>query len=288
VNSALIEALISRAVAAFVVTLVASCHVKPSVGDKCKASGQLVCDAKDRALVCDGKAWSSVPCKGPRGCARPEGAGATDQCDDTLGAEGDPCPAAPPLDYACTADHAEALICRDGRFALWRRCRGSRGCEVGAGEPRATGAGDGGAGHEERASEGVGDGARSVRCDTSAGAEGDPCERRGSYACTTDGKMMLVCTGAALTSASSCRGPSGCHIEAGTNRVDCDDAVADIGDPCDEPKRITCAGDHKAELVCVVGTGDAGEENPSSGHYEKKRECRRSDCSIGGSELFCD
>jgi hypothetical protein len=316
----------SRWIAASVAAVVAigavtACRSKPTAGQKCPVAGQLVCAGGDRALVCESNAWVAVACKGPRGCARPEAAGATEQCDDTLGVEGEPCPDSPPLDYACTADHAEALVCRDGRFALWRRCRGPRGCEVGssvgAGEALATDAG-----HE------VAD-AKSVRCDTSAGAPGDPCERRGSYACSTDGKTMLVCAGTSLMPASSCRGPSGCRIDAATSKVDCDDTVAEIGDPCDEPRRITCANDHKAELVCVgaasgaasstpspggrpdggaTGDGVTGTEAPDAGaaqpapaaaqtpppmplvpgHYEKKRECRRSDCSIGGSELFCD
>jgi hypothetical protein len=116
---------------------------------------------------------------------------------------------------------------------------------------------------------------------------------------------MLICTGVALTAASSCRGPGGCHVDLATSKVDCDDTIAEVGDPCDEPRRITCAADHKAELVCTgakdsrasAGARDAGAEPPeaapedaglSVSRYEKKRECRRSDCSIGGSELFCD
>jgi hypothetical protein len=291
----------ARVVAFAALGIATACHRKPVAGEKCPLAGQLVCAAADRALVCDSNTWGSVPCRGPRGCARPETAGAAEQCDDTLGVEGEPCPNSPPLDYACTADRAEALVCRDGRFALWRRCRGPRGCEVGS----SVGAGEAlppDAGH------GVADG-RSVRCDTSAGAPGDPCERRGSYACTTDGKTMLVCTGTSLAAASSCRGPSGCRIDAATSKVDCDDTVAEIGDPCDEPRRITCAADHKAELVCAGaarsadgGVMDGGgvdrgasppepepdASSPAAGRYEKKRECRRSDCSIGGSELFCD
>jgi hypothetical protein len=210
-------------------------------------------------------------------------------------------------------------VCRDGRFALWRRCRGPRACVVGA-APASSDARATDAGATQPASEGAD--ARSVRCDTSAGAPGDPCERRGSYACSTDGKTMLVCTGTSLAAASSCRGPNGCRIDIATSKVDCDDTVAEVGDPCDEARRITCATDHKAELVCVGVTADAGasasadadasaDGGASAGagadagagagvdagaganaalgrQYAKKRECRRSDCSIAGSELFCD
>src|SRR5580700_2450499 len=127
-RSPVVRRLPSRWIAVSVAT---ACHRKPAAGEKCALPGQLVCSAGDRALVCDSNTWAPVPCRGPRGCARPEAAGSLEQCDDTLGVEGEPCPNSPPLDYACTEDRAEALVCRDGRFALWRRCRGPRGCEVG-------------------------------------------------------------------------------------------------------------------------------------------------------------
>ena len=87
---------------------------------------------------------------------------------------------------------------------------------------------------------------------------------------------MLVCDGKALAQAASCRGPDGCHIELETRKVDCDDRVAAEEDPCDQEGRITCAVDHQAELVCI------------SQKYAKKRECRRTDCRVDGTELFCD
>jgi len=208
---------------------------------------QLICGSPDRALVCDSTAWLTVPCKGPRGCAR---RGDNDECDDTLALEGDLCPRNPPLDYACTADHTKALVCKDGRFGLWRDCRGPEGCQI------------------------VGD--RNLHCDTTLGVAGDPCAQQGTYACSVDQKMMLLCDGNSLSPASSCRGPQGCHIERESRKVDCDDAVALEGDPCDQLKQITCAVDHKTELVC------------DGKRYSKKRECRRSDCRVSGTELFCD
>ena len=87
---------------------------------------------------------------------------------------------------------------------------------------------------------------------------------------------MLLCDGSTLALASSCRGPDGCTVRRDARKVDCDDSVAIEGDPCDQPKRIACATDHKSELVCAEG------------RYSKKRECRRSDCRLEGNELFCD
>jgi hypothetical protein len=217
---------------------------------------QIVCAGADRALVCEtspaasgaGPAqWVEVKCQGARGCNRAaEGA----ECDDTLAALGDGCPRNPPLDYACTADRAQALVCKDGRFGLWRACRGAEGCQV--------------------------EGGRNVRCDTTLGEPGDPCGQQGTYACSTDGKAMLLCDGSVLVSASSCRGGDGCRVQRESRKVECDDAVALEGDPCDQPKRIACAIDGKSELVC------------EGSRYVKKRECGRSDCRIQGNELLCD
>jgi hypothetical protein len=198
------------------------------------------------------RTWTEVTCKGSRGCSR---VGEDDDCDDTLASEGDPCPRTPPLDYACTTDHASALVCRDGRFAVWRRCRGPLGCSVVDG--------------------------RNVHCDTSLGEPDDPCEHAGTFACSVDGTSMLACDGKSLSIASSCRGPKACFFERGEpgsepHRVDCDDGLAEVGDPCTQAHRITCALDHKEELVC-------------DGHkFAKKRDCHRSDCRIEGTELFCD
>lgn len=155
-----------------------------------------------------------------------------------------------PLDYACSVDRTKALVCRDGHFGLWRNCRGAEGCSV------------------------VGE--RHLNCDTTLGQPGDPCEKQGTYGCSVDGKTMLQCEGDSLVAASSCRGPDGCHFDRDTHKVDCDDGLALEGDPCDRPDRISCGVDRKSELVC------------EGSKYVKKRECRRTDCRVEGSELFCD
>ena len=233
--------------AATVLGVVAACRSRPAPGAPCRTPDQLVCVAADGALVCEGAAWVPIPCRGARGCAK---SGETDDCDDTVGAEGDACPQSPPLDYACTADHARALVCKDGRYGLWRACRGPEGCTV--------------------------EGGRNVRCDNTLGEPGDPCVQVGTYACSVDRLTMLVCDGSTLHPASSCRGAAGCRAERDASKVDCDDAVAQQTDPCDQEGRISCAVDRKSELFC------------SHGQYDKKRDCRRSDCHLDGNELFCD
>jgi hypothetical protein len=198
------------------------------------------------ALVCESGAWTEVPCGGVAGC---EPRGGISDCDDTIAAEGDACPREPPVDYACTTDRAKALVCEAGRFTLWRQCRGPEACQVSG---------------------------RIVHCDTTLGEPGDPCAQAGTYACSSDKTLLLTCDGAALKAASSCRGPAGCGVERESRKVSCDDAVALEGDPCDQPKRIACTVDGKAELMC------------SEGKYQAKRECRRTACHLEGNELFCD
>jgi hypothetical protein len=238
----------------------------------------VVCASRDSALVCESAApaptasaasiqatptltvpsahaWAPMSCKGAKGCARVEHERDDEECDDTLAALGDPCPRSAPLDFACATDLTSALVCKDGRFDLWRRCRGPEGCRVLDG--------------------------RNVHCDTSLGEPDDPCEHAGTFACSVDGQTMLECDGKALVPASSCRGPKACFFDKGESgaephKIDCDDGVAQPGDPCTQARRITCTVDHKEELVC-------------DGHtFGKKRDCRRSDCRIDGTELFCD
>jgi hypothetical protein len=223
------------------------CHGRPAAGEKCRVPDELTCPSATRALVCTSGAWVEIPCKGAHGCSK---SGDAYDCDDTVAAEGDACPLNPPLDYACTADHAKALVCKAGKFGLWRSCRGADACQV------------------------VGE--RSVHCDTTLGEPGDPCAQQGTYACSVDRGTMLQCDGTTLVPASSCRGPDGCRIERENRKVDCDDAVALEGDACDQPRRVACAVDHKAELVC------------DKNRYTKKRDCLHTDCRVESGELYCD
>ena len=203
-------------------------------------------------------AWAEMPCKGVAGCALH---GESSDCDDTIAAEGDRCPSDPPVDYACTPDHASALVCNAGHFAIWRRCRGPDACQV--------------------------EGGRNVHCDTTLGEPGDPCAQAGTYACSSDKTLMLACDGETFRPASSCRGPGGCRVERESRKVDCDDAIALDGDACDQPKRIACSVDGKAELMCT-GAAAPANQAVSAGKYERKRECRRTSCHLDGNELFCD
>ena len=225
---------------------IAACRPRPSAGQTCQVANQIACEGSEKAWLCDASRWVEIRCRGGRGCVRRSG---HDECDDSVAMLGDSCPKTS-ADHACSVDRSAALVCKEGAFALWRRCRGPEGCAVADG--------------------------RGVQCDTSLGEKGDPCTQQGAYACSADYHVMLVCDGSVLVPASSCRGPKGCVAQRATHKVDCDDSVAAEGDPCDQPRRIACSIDRKAELGCTKGT------------YAKKRECRHDDCRIDGSELFCD
>ena len=77
----------------------------------------------------------------------------------------------------------------------------------------------------------------------------------GDYACTTDKKLALKC-GADHTMAvlNTCKGAKGCraHEIPDEKKVEfiCDDAVADLNDPCDENGEKACTQDRKAILEC--------------------------------------
>jgi len=115
-----------------------------------------------------------------------------------------------------------------------------------------------------------------VHCDTTFGEPGDSCSSVGTYSCAVDRATMLVCDGTVLAAATTCRGPQGCRVQREAHTVDCDDSLALDGDVCDRSKRIACSLDRKGVLVCEAGK------------YGKKRECRRTDCKLEGTLLFCD
>ena len=234
------------AIGRMAILMVTACRARPSAGQACRVANELACETSGKAWLCDASRWVEIRCRGARGCSRRSG---RDECDDSVAMLGDPCPKTA-ADHACSVDRSAALVCNEGTFVLWRRCRGPEGCAVPDG--------------------------RNVQCDTSLGEKGDPCAQQGAYACSADYHTMLVCDGSALEPASSCRGPKGCVAQRATHKVDCDDSVAAEGDPCDQPRRIACSVDRKAELGCTNGA------------YTKKRECRHDDCRIEGNELFCD
>lgn len=145
---------------------------------------------KKRALYCkDGRFQAYLECRGKGGCAL---LGRTISCDNSLAEKGDPCKTQGQV--ACAVGQKQMLVCRDGKFDLYRYCRGQFGCYMKGDAPT---------------------------CDETLSLEGDPCGLPGYVVCSVDGKSELVCQGGRFQTSRACR-KSGCVV---TNRpgraIDC-------------------------------------------------------------------
>jgi hypothetical protein len=220
---------------------------KPAPGGPCSEAGKIVCQDPGSALICKEGTFVPIPCHGANGCKQ---SGTTAHCDDRLAIEGDACQGGPAETYACSTDNKKALVCRDGRYHLWRQCRGPNACSI--------------------------QGA-TVDCDTSLSEAGDPCGQPGSFTCSVDRKWMFTCKDDHLEAASSCRGPKECVTNAATKKVECDDSVALEGDACNHQDGESCSVDSKAMLVC------------KDHQYVQKRACKRKGgCVVKNGEIYCD
>lgn len=134
-------------------------------------------------------------------------------------------------DQACTAgevfcfDERTGLFCRDGKLATMT-CRGPAGCQkVGKGE---------------------------VACDNPVAQVGDGCNQTDDMACTEDRKSAVSCRAYKFVVSQACKGPRGCIVKG--DRTECDDSLADPGDPCMTEGDTACQTDRAALLKCAKGT----------------------------------
>jgi hypothetical protein len=162
-----------------------------SLGDPCMGEDdEYACSPdKKRAFVCkDGKFALHLECRGNGGCSI---LGHAVSCDMSVAVKGDPCKTQGAV--ACGEDQKHMLVCRDGKFDLYRYCRGQYGCFMKGETPS---------------------------CDETLSLAGDPCGIPGQVVCAVDGKNELVCQGGVFTKSLSCK--NGCTV---TNRpgrpIDC-------------------------------------------------------------------
>lgn len=114
-----------------------------------------------------------------------------------------------------------------------------------------------------------------VVCDNSIAQAGDGCDLEDDAACSIDKKAMLKCRSFKFTPVLSCKGAKSCQI-LGSN-INCDDSVADDGDPCTKVKDAACGTDMKALLLC-----DGKKFNTTS-------KCRGPNgCRVVGTSIKCD
>jgi hypothetical protein len=199
------------------------CKGTPKVGDPC-TQGQGVCADPKSMLACIKGVFAATPCQGPTGCVTKDKAS---ECDNSLSSAGDACDEIG--DYACSVDKKTALSCKDNKFVVEETCKGPRACTLKT---------DG------------------LYCDNDIADPGDPCHTAGDYACTSDKKLALKCGDAhTMDPLNSCKGAKGCRVleVPEQRRVEfiCDDAVADVNDPCDEDGESACSIDRKALLKCA-------------------------------------
>ncbi len=160
-------------------------------GDPCMGEDdEYACSSdKKRALVCKGGKFEPyLECRGKAGCAM---LGRSVSCDTSVAEKDDVCKTQGAV--ACGGDQKHMLVCRDGRFVLYRYCRGQYGC-FNKGE--------------------------TPSCDETLSLAGDPCGIPGQVVCSVDGKTELVCQGGVFTKSITCK--TACTV---TNRpgrpIDC-------------------------------------------------------------------
>jgi hypothetical protein len=163
-----------------------------SEGETCMGEGdeEYACSVdKRRALICkNAKFERYLECRGKAGCAL---LGHQISCDTSVAAKSDPCKVQGAS--ACSEDQKEMLICRDGRFAHYRYCRGQAGCYSKDDAPA---------------------------CDETLSLEGDECGLPGFVVCSVDAKSELLCQGGRFVKSRSCR--TSCTVIAGgRGGIDC-------------------------------------------------------------------
>jgi len=147
-----------------------------NAGDPCLGEDdEYACSLdKKRVLVCKGTRFEPhLECRGKAGCNI---LGHAFSCDTSTAEKGDTCKT--PGANACSVDAKQLLVCRDGKFALHRYCRGKNGC-ANVGE--------------------------TPSCDETIALAGDPCGIPGQIVCSVDGKSELVCQSGVFMKSITCK-----------------------------------------------------------------------------------
>lgn len=205
---------------AFAVLIASGC--KPKVGDDCKSEAKEICVDERQALVCHQGSWEPMICRGSRGCSKTDDG---ESCDQSVAEANDVCNLE--RDVVCTADKKHMLECRQGHWTKAQSCFGDRGCTVG----------------EDK-----------VHCDNSFADVDDACNEENDFACSRDKTKALVCRGGKFVVKSQCKGKNACRLSGDSSsgfKIECDDSIANAGDPCDKENHFACAQDQQTILKCV-------------------------------------
>jgi hypothetical protein len=160
---------------------------KPKPGDSCSSDGEAKCMDPKAALLCHGKKWTRMDCRGAKGCAL---TGALVDCDESAAEEKDFCDHEG--NYSCSVDKKSQLKCEKNGWKVDTKCLGPKGCSATS---------------------------TMVDCDDSVAAAGDPCAKDDHHTCALDKTAVLVCKSGKFAVASACKGAT-CKVEGST--VGCD------------------------------------------------------------------
>jgi hypothetical protein len=119
-----------------------------------------------------------------------------------------------------------------------------------------------------------------VTCDNSLANIGDSCREEDDYACALpEKKSALVCRSGKFVLASHCKGKNGCRVGGDKSsgfKVECDDSVANPGDPCDKEGHYSCAPDERQIVRCVAKK------------YVLDDKCKKNEkCAVKGDLVGC-
>ncbi len=257
---------------------------KKKAGDACEGES-IQCSDKQHALLCVNGHFAATSCLGPKGCA-------TNQCDQSKVEPNSACTEG----AACSADGKSMLECKDRKFVVTSNCSGPEGChpfvqgrlECDQSKGKLGDLCSGGGvtcsldgkdmlkceGNKFvldsscRGPKGCSRSGIMVNCDRSMALAGDACE--GSNAsCVAGGKGLLECKGGKYQQTSFCRGPKGCAAQG--IRIECDDSIANEGDPC-TGSRGACNADGTAVLEC---------------RNDKMAVAKKCHCKIEGMHVHC-
>lgn len=195
---------------------------KPRSGGSCNTAARETCVDDKQALACHDGKWEELRCRGPLGCVAK---GAEGECDQSVADDKDACNLSG--NFVCTSDKKAMLECAKNRWSFVQSCLGSRGCVMDQ---------------------------KKVTCDNSVASAGDACREEDDHACSADQKTALVCRSGKFVLASNCKGKNGCKIGGDKNtgfKVECDDSLANVGDPCEKEGQYSCAPDERSIVKCV-------------------------------------
>jgi len=192
-----------------------------------------------------------MSCLGTLGCQK---VGKNDvACDNPIARVGDGCNQID--DSACTEDKKSAVVCRAHKFVVSQSCRGPRGCAMNGDH---------------------------ATCDHALAEPGDLCATAGDTACQNNRSALLRCVDGTFQASNGCRGAKHCTLiekpDESSQQFECDDALTEVGDACEDNGELSCSVDHKTLNVCQAHRITVSKACPGSRACSWSGAAARFDC----------